>query len=99
MKGLKKAIQLIRNESKRPWSEVSSWALAPIGGASKFIAWALTLAVLGVMPGLIQATNEVGITALGVEAYSVVGLMALTAGHFRNVAKRCFELLYQRHYR
>ena len=99
MNVFKKAINLMRNESKRPWSEVSSWALAPIGGASKVVAGSLSLAVVGVMPSLIQATNEVGITDLGVAAYSVVGLMALTGYHFRSVAKRCSELLYQRHYK
>lgn len=82
MKALNKALQLFRNERKRPWSELNSWALALIGGPS-FLAGSYYLWVAkDVAPELIHATNQVGITALGVAAYSAVGLMLLLAGTF-----------------
>lgn len=95
----KKVLNLMRNENKRPWAEVSSWALALIGGPS-FLAGTYYLgASWGVAPDLIRATEEAGITMIGAVAYGVTGLMALIGWHFLAVAKRCSELLYQRHYR
>lgn len=99
MKALNKALQLFRNERKRPWSELNSWALALIGGPS-FLAGSYYLWVAkDVAPELIHATNQVGITALGIAAYSAVGLMLFTGWHFLTIAKRCSEVLRQRHYR
>ena len=99
VKAFKKALRLFRNEHKRPWSELNSWALALIGGPS-FVAGSYYLWVAkDVAPELIHATNQVGITALGVAAYSATGLMLFTGWHFLTIAKRCSEVLRQRHYR
>lgn len=96
---LKKAVRLIRNESKRPWSEVNSWALALIGGPSFVVGTYYAAAAVNVAPDLIHATEQVGFTALGIVAYSLTGLMAVVGWHFLRVAQRCSDLLYQRHYR
>ncbi|WP_075804362.1 hypothetical protein [Pseudomonas putida] len=99
MKMLEKAVQLIRNESKRPWSEVNSWALALIGGPSFVIGSYYAAGAVKVTPDLMHATDQVGLTALGIAAYSATGLMAVAGWHFLKIAQRCSELLYQRHYR
>lgn len=96
---LKKATQLIRKESKRPWSEVNSWALALIGGPSFVIGSYYTVGAIKITPDLMQATEQVGFTALGIAAYCVTGLMAVAGWHFLKIAQRCSELLYQRHYK
>lgn len=99
VKVLKEAVQLIRNESKRPWAEVNSWALALIGGPSFVVGSYYAAGAIKVTPDLIHATEQVGLTAVGIAAYSVTGLMAVAGWHFLKIAQRCSELLYQRHYR
>lgn len=95
---LKKAMQLIGKESKRPWSEVNSWALALIGGSSFIVGSFYLWKVKEVAPDLIHVTEQVGFTSLGLAVYGIVGVMLVGAWHFLAIAKRCSELLRQRHY-
>ncbi|WP_147303864.1 hypothetical protein [Pseudomonas qingdaonensis] len=99
MKAFNIALQLFRNERKRPWAEVNSWALAIIGGPSFLIGSYYVWVAQDLTPDLMHLTNQTGITALGAAAFSITGLIALSGWHFLAIAKRCFELLYQRHYR
>ncbi|MBF8636090.1 hypothetical protein IRZ48_05500 [Pseudomonas fulva] len=95
----KKATKLLRNESKRPWSEVNSWALALIGGPSFLVGSYYLWKVKEVAPDLIHATEQVGITSLGIAVYGIVGVMLVGAWHFLAIAKRCSELLQHRLYK
>lgn len=95
----KKAMQLIRNEAKRPWSDVNSWALALIGGPSFLIGSFYLWKVKEVAPDLIHATEQVGVTSLGLAVYGIVGVILVGAWHFLAIAKRCSEVLRQRHYK
>lgn len=95
----KKATQLMRNESKRPWSEVNSWALALIGGPSFLVGSFYLWKVKEVAPDIMHATEQVGLTSLGLAVYGIVGVMLVGSWHFLTIAKRCSEVLRQRHYK
>lgn len=88
------------SRTRRTWRlyELSDWLLAPIGIVSFLIAGYWGMAVADVLPDLITATNQHGLTWSGAAAFAFLGGLGVTIWFHGHLAIRCNEILSKRHF-
>jgi len=99
MKMLKKAVTLFRNRKKRTWAELNDWVLAFIGAPS-FLVGSFYLWVVGTTtPDLLILSRDHGLPLKAILAFAFLGGLALSGLFFMSVARRCYELIYERNFK
>jgi len=96
---IRKLINAIQRFHRRPYAELSDWALTLIG-IPNFLVGAYYLWVSGNSTiDLVQWSKEHAITWDAALAFVFVGLIALSGLYFATVARRCYELIYERNFK
>lgn len=99
MKLLKKMAAAFRNRKKYTYAELNDWVLSLIGIPS-FLVGAYYLWVSGNSTiDLVQWSKDHAITWDAALAFVFVGLIALSGLYFATVARRCYELIYERNFK
>lgn len=96
---MKKLIAAIQKCQRRPYTELSDWALT-LMGIPHFLVGAYYLWVSGNSTiDLVQWSKDHTITWDAALASVFVGLIALSGLYFATVARRCYELIYERNFK
>lgn len=87
-------------QKRRVWRlhELSDWILAPLGAVSFLIAGYWTMAMINVLPDLVIATNQNGLTWVGAAAFAFLGGLGVTIWFHGCLAARCHQLLFDRNF-
>ncbi|WP_374005832.1 hypothetical protein [Delftia lacustris] len=87
--------------ARRKWQlhELNDWVLAVLGAASFLVAGYWGMAIASVLPGMVSATNQHGLTALGAALFLFLGGMGVGVWFYGCLAKRCNDILFERHFR
>ncbi len=99
MRFIQRAVAAFRARPKRQLHELNDWVLAILGALSFLIAGYWGMAVAGVLPELINLTNQHGLTGKGATIFSALGALGLGIWFFGCLAARCHSLLFERHFR
>jgi len=88
-------------QARRKWllQEMSDRVLAVLGAVSFLIAGYWTMAMADVLPDLVRATNRHGITVPAAAAFLFLAGLGITIWFHATLAKRCHDLLVDRHFR
>ncbi|MDT3721968.1 hypothetical protein [Pseudomonas oryzihabitans] len=88
-------------QARREWQlhEMNDWLLAALGGASFLIAGYWSMAVKDVLPPLVRATNQHGLNLSAAAAFAFLAGLGVTVWFHGTLAKRCHEILKERHFR
>ena len=78
---------------------LNDWIVAPLGAASFVIASYWTMALVDIVPDLVEVTKRYGLSWSAVAGYLIVGGLSLTVWFHGSLAKRCNEIIYTRHFR
>lgn len=99
MKLMKRMATAFRNRKKYTYAELSDWKLSMIGVPS-FTAGAYYLWVSGnVTVEMLTWSQDHAITLDAVLAFGLLGLIGLSGLYFATVARRCYELIYERNFK
>ncbi|AHC85735.1 hypothetical protein X970_11120 [Pseudomonas monteilii SB3101] len=99
MKQLKKMAVAFCNRKKYTYAELSDWKLLLIGIPS-FAVGAYYLWVSGnVTVEMLNWSQDHAITLDAMLAFAFLGLIGLSGLYFATVARRCYELIYERNFK
>ncbi|WP_208910340.1 hypothetical protein [Paracidovorax avenae] len=88
-------------QARRKWQlhEINDWVLAALGVGSFLIAGYWSMAVIDVLPALLRATNQQGLNLPAAAAFVFLAGFGVTVWFHGTLAKRCHEILKERHFR
>ncbi|OLS61509.1 hypothetical protein [Pseudomonas putida] len=99
MKLLKKMATAFRNRKKYTYAELNDWMLSLIG-ISSFLVGAYYLWISGNMTvEMLNWSRNHAMTLDAVIALGFLGLLSLSGLYFATVARRCYELIYERNFK
>lgn len=99
MRLIKKLVATIQKCMRKPYAEHNDWMLTLIG-IPHFLVGAYYLWVSGNSTiDLVQWSKDHAITWDAVLAFVFVGWIALAGLYFATVARRCYELIYERNFK
>lgn len=99
MKSIHKLVGILKPRRKLTYAELSDWKLMVIG-IPNFLVGAYYLWVSGNSTvDLVQWSKNHETTLETVIAFIFVGLIALGGLYFATVARRCYELIYERNFK
>lgn len=102
----RKSMQIVKHawatfQARRKWQlhEMNDWVLAALGGGSFLIAGYWSMAVIDVLPALLRATNQHALNLPASAAFVFLAGLGVTVWFHGTLAKRCHEILKERHFR
>ncbi|MFK0033026.1 hypothetical protein [Pseudomonas monteilii] len=99
MKLTDRLVAILKARRKITYAELSDWKLMLIG-VPNFLVGAYYLWVSGNSTiDLVQWSKDHAITWDAALAFVFVGLIALSGLYFATVARRCYELIYERNFK
>ncbi len=99
MQMVKNAWAAFQARPKRQLHEMNDWLLAALGGGSFLIAGYWSMALIDVMPALVRATNQHGLNLSAAAAFVFLAGLGVTVWFHGTLAKRCHDILKERHFR